>query len=221
MSLWRGDIVWPLVFAPWADVNGRAYQVGFATLKASHGADGQPGLAEHWARESVEMAAAARSVGALVGGCHRLLPGNATAQVEVFLLALARIGGPAGRVCQLDCEAADPATVTGFVAEWNRATDSYPLIGYLPDWRESQWPASMLTSYGFAGWWASEYVPGDGTPDQLLARVTAAHWHPQDGVAPLILQYSSKATVAGVPGPCDVNVYRGTLAEMQAVATRC
>lgn len=80
VSLWRGDIDWQRV----ASIEGPS-RVVFATLKASHGVSGQPGLSEHWLREAPEM----KSSGIpLVGGCHRLLRGNAEEQDGVFLDAM-------------------------------------------------------------------------------------------------------------------------------------
>lgn len=190
----------------------------FATLKASgaHGG-GAAELSAHWAREAPEMAASGIP---LVGGCHRLSPGNALTQVDAFLEAMELIGGYQGRLVQLDCEAADPATLLGWLAEWRTRTDGYPVLGYLPDWAEAKWPFSDLSSWDFAGWWASEYVEGTGTPLELLAKVTEDKWHLVDGLAPTILQFTSKSVVPGVPGTCDANVFRGTLNELKVLATK-
>lgn len=205
---------------PWKDSAGKEWKFGFATLKASHGLTGtQAGLAEHWAREAPEMAASGIP---LVGGCHRLLAGvDVAAQIMAFTDAMRLIGGYRGKLVQLDCEGADMGSVMKWMEMWNLATNHYPVLGYLPDWRESGWLGSDIASYGFAGWWASEYVAGESLrADELFATVTPAQWHPQDGVNPTILQFTSKAIIPGVPGLGDVNAFRGTLTELKALATR-
>lgn len=53
----------------------------------------------------------------------------------------------------------------------------------------------------------------------LFAKVTADTWHRWDEVEPTMLQFTGKATVPGVPGFCDANAYRGTLAELRHLAT--
>lgn len=215
-NAWRGDIDWPTA-AAWRNGDHR---MAFATLKASHGAANQvpPDVDAHWAREAPEMAASGIP---LVGGFHRLtLDAPAGDQVSKFLAALAQIGGPAGRLVQLDCEAGAPDAIRAWMAEWNARTDSYPVMGYLPDWKEGQWTASELGSYGFAGWWASEYVTGQGDPVGLATLLNDEHWHSHDGIPPTILQYSDSAVVPGVSGGCDVNLFRGTLAELRELATR-
>lgn len=201
--------------------DGFRHRINFATLKATHGVAGQEGLAEHWAREAPQM----RDCGIpLVGGCHRLMPGNPRDQVEIYLEAVQRqLGSYEGRIVQLDAEAADPATTREWLAYFAEITNHYPVAGYLPDWREGTWPSSDLAAYDFGGgWWASEYVPdpGSGGLIELYNAITAAQWHSWDGVAPTILQFSSQATIPGVPGTCDVNVYRGTLPELKAKLTR-
>lgn len=218
VNLWRGDIDWQRV-AAWRETRrGTEYRIAFATLKASHGVTGtQAPLWEHWAREAPEMVSSGVP---LVGGCHRLLAGDAVAQVNAYRDALAVIGGHVGRIVQLDAEAADEPTIRAWLAEWNRQTNGYPVLGYLPDWKEQQWSDSVLATYGFAAWWASEYVAAEGTALDLMDTITDDKWHAHDAVAPAILQYSSKATVSGVAGPCDVNLYRGTLADLAAIATR-
>lgn len=230
VSLHRGDIDWPAVAAvTWTHVEPTGvegefvtterYRVQFATLKASHGLPGtQAGLEEHWAREAPEMAASGIP---LVGGAHRLIAGvDPAGQVDAFQAAMWLIGGHQGRLVLLDAEMGDPATILEWMAEWNRRTGGYPVLGYVPDWKEVQWTGNEMSSFGFAGWWASEYVPGEGNPVDLIHAITDEHWHSHDGIAPTILQFSSRAVVPGVNPPTDVNLFRGTLAELRELATR-
>jgi hypothetical protein len=131
-----------------------------------------------------------------------LLPGNAEEQVGVFLDGMrAGLGSWRGHLVQLDCEAADAQTIREWLRVWRVTTGGYPVLGYLPDWREGQWAGSDLATYDFAGWWASEYVPGEGSMLDLFAKVTADTWHRWDEVEPTILQFTGKASVPGVPGP--------------------
>jgi hypothetical protein len=197
--------------------------VNFATLKSSHGLTGQSGLEDHWNREAPEMVASGVPI---VGGCHRLLAGDGAAQVQVYLDALELIGGYEGRIVQLDCADADPQTIRDWMAEWNRVTNAYPVLGYLPDWRESGWIGSDLATYGFRAWWASEYVVDEhrveveGPLTEVFQRIRAEQWHSQDGVEPTLLQFTSRSLVDGVPGFCDGDVFRGTLAELRELATK-
>lgn len=202
------------------DTNKEERLINFATLKAMHGARGvQPGLREHWEREAPEMATSGIP---LVGACHRLLPDiPALIQVADFLDALNVIDGYEGRIIELDCEQGNPQAIRDWMVEWNHQTHGYPVMGYLPDWKESTWIGSDLSRYGFAGWWASEYVSGENLPAlDLFSRITENHWHSHDGVSPTVLQFTSKALVPGVPGVCDVNAFRGTLTEFHSLTTK-
>jgi hypothetical protein len=212
VSPWRGDIDWQKV----AGVQGPG-RVLFASLKAS-GADAHGGLAEHWAREAPEMKVSGIP---LLFGCHRLHIGGVAAQVEEFIAAMtAGLGGYVGYGVHLDAEAADPASIIEWMARWNDRTQSYPVTGYLPRWKETQWANSSLGAYGFRAWWASRYVQDLGTPLALLATVPEEFWAPHDGVEPTILQYSASSIVDGVNPPTDVNTFRGEIHQLRNIVTR-
>jgi hypothetical protein len=45
-------------------------------------------------------------------------------------------------------------------------------------------------------------------------------WNAWEGFAPTILQYTSKGTLPGITGPCDVNQVKLSLADFLKLATR-
>jgi lysozyme len=87
----------------------------------------------------------------------------------------------------------------------------HPVGGYAPHW----YTAGM--DLDFFDWlWASEYVNGSGDPALLYAQVPAAWWAPYGGKAPLLLQFTSSASVAGISGPVDCSAFAGTAAQLAA-----
>lgn len=196
----------------------RADGVTFATMKASNGLPSQTVESGSYFRTQAPAMAAAMP---LCGGYHWLKPANYESQVDNFLRQMtAGLGGYRGRLVQLDVEEGSPADVRGWLAAWSTRTHGYPVALYLPDWLENQWPHNLLGSFGAAAWWSSEYVAGAGLPyRELSKRITATQWHTQDGVRPSVLQYTSRAVVAGVAGNADVNVFAGELDELAAQLT--
>jgi hypothetical protein len=74
--------------------------------------------------------------------------------------------------------------------------------------------------------WHSRYVFKEGNPvtgpyRTVWQMVPRSWWKPGYGgwTNATILQYSSRATVPGVSGVCDVNHYLGTIDELRAIAT--
>jgi hypothetical protein len=61
--------------------------------------------------------------------------------------------------------------------------------------------------------WASSYVTGSGTASGLYPGDTSSKWSAYSGQVPLILQFTSSATIAGQT-TSDANAYRGTLTEL-------
>lgn len=204
----------------WAAVAGDG--ITYATIKATSGEAN--GGTESPAYFRAQAPAMARAI-PLCGGYHWLKPiaqTSAAVQVQTFLDVMKQgLGGYEGRIVQLDVEEGRPADVRAWKAEWDRRTAGYPVALYLPDWLENQWGANRIGAFGFAVWWSSEYITGGKRRYRDLARnVTAAQWHDQDGVPARVLQFTSTAHVNGVGGNCDVNIYRGKLAELTALLTR-
>jgi hypothetical protein len=53
------------------------------------------------------------------------------------------------------------------------------------------------------------------SPGVLYQNVTDNHWLSYGGLSPFILQFSDRAYVPGIKGPCDVDAFRGTIAELR------
>lgn len=97
------------------------------------------------------------------------------------------------------------------VAELRMLYPRHPVGGYAPHWYTG---GQSLT---FCDWlWASEYVTGSGDPAALYARVPASWWAPYGGRAPLLLQFTSKASVAGVSGAVDCSAFHGSEDQLAA-----
>jgi GH25 family lysozyme M1 (1,4-beta-N-acetylmuramidase) len=95
------------------------------------------------------------------------------------------------------------------VGELRRRYPGHPIGGYCPHWYTGGEDLS------FFDWlWASEYVNGSGDPAQLYKGVPAAWWAPYGGRTPLMLQFTSSASVAGVAGPVDCSAFAGTAAQL-------
>lgn len=190
---------------------------GYSALivKATQGATGYtaPNTFDDWIRR-------ARSAGMTPGAYHWITSASAASQVDHFLSRLDAVGGPNGLLCAVDVE--DPtnppsrATVSAWVAEWNRRTGNHPLVLYTGDWwRQRGWPGAQLTPY----LWLSHYVSGTGAGSSLYAKVPASWWTPGFGGwgTATILQFSSTALVAGKS--VDVSAFRGSLDELRALTT--
>lgn len=103
------------------------------------------------------------------------------------------------------------AEAVAAVTELRKRYPHHPIGGYCPHWFTG---GMDLT---FVDWlWASEYVAGSGDPAMLYASVPASWWAPYGGETPLMLQFTAKATVAGVAGPVDCSAFQGTAAQLAA-----
>lgn len=213
VSYHNGGINWPAV---------RADGITFATIKATSGeASGGTDSPAYFRAQAPAMARAIP----LCGGYHWLKPVSQTpapVQVRTFIDVLQQgLGGYEGRLIQLDVEEGQPSDVRAWIAEWNRVTNHYPVALYLPRWLESGWAGSTMGGYGAAAWWSSMYVTGGLRPYRTVAaEVPASFWNTYDGAQTTLLQFTSTARINGVGGNCDVNAYRGTLAQLTALLTR-
>ena len=96
-------------------------------------------------------------------------------------------------------------------AELRKLYPGHPVGGYAPHWYTAG------ESLSFCDWlWASEYVAGSGDPDMLYRQVPASWWAPYGGRTPLMLQFTSSATVAGISGAVDCSAFHGTAAQLAA-----
>lgn len=95
------------------------------------------------------------------------------------------------------------------VGELRRRYPGHPVGGYAPHWYTGGEDLS------FFDWlWASEYVSGSGDPGVLYRQVPAAWWSPYGGRSPLMLQFTSSASVAGISGAVDCSAFPGTAAQL-------
>ncbi|WP_339155343.1 glycoside hydrolase family 25 protein [Actinomadura luteofluorescens] len=149
------------------------------------------------------------------GAYHFLHGGNGAAQARYFLDKAGELSGVA---VALDVEAsgADAPTARAWVAEVKSRTGGHPVIGYFPRW---YWEEHGRPDLGFFDTiWESRYVSGSGSPTALYRKVPASFWTPYGGEPISILQYSSSGSVPGITGHCDVNAFRGSVAELKALA---
>lgn len=135
---------------------------------------------------------------------------SGTAQAQYF----AKQGGNLssfGIAVDLERSSGSPtvAQAQDAVAELRRLYPAHPIGGYAPHWYTGG------ADLSFFDWlWASEYVTGTGDPGILYKAVPASWWASYGGRSPLLLQFTSSASVAGVSGPVDCSAFPGTAAQL-------
>lgn len=210
-------------YQPAFDV-ARAHREGirFLAVKLSDGLKG-------WERyqDGIRVIRQATDLGMPTVGYHFLrqpaVPGVASvfAQAETFARQLRRAGSVPG------------------VVDWESTTGSTPTVDHLREMVGETWAAGARLAFTYAPkwyWqrqgapslaglpplWASRYVtvPGSipplqasGHPADLAALVDPAWWEPYGGRPVSLLQFTSKASVAGFV--MDANVYRGDLLQLE------
>lgn len=168
-------------------------------------------------------AASIRASGAVPGAYHFLRSSpSAAEQVDHFLSV---IGDPAGLLIQLDWElsGSDLAPISmarAWMAEWNRRTNNHAVLIYLPHWVWADHLGSPPGLNTLGPLWASRYL---AEPPAVLTlasanQVPASWWAGYGGWSrPAVLQYAGEAgRIAGVSG-ADLNLFDGTLADLQAL----
>ncbi|MBE1532105.1 glycoside hydrolase family 25 protein [Actinomadura algeriensis] len=153
--------------------------------------------------------------GFLPGAYHFMHGGKGGDQARYFL---DKAGDVSHLAVALDVEAsgADAETARAWVDEFKERTDGHPVIGYYPRW---YWKKTGRPDLGFFdAVWQSHYVSGSGKPESLYQKVKDSHWKKFGGERVSILQFSSSGKVTGISGHCDVNAYRGELAELKSLA---
>jgi hypothetical protein len=158
----------------------------------------------------------------LLGAYWVLYPGRPAARAEAFIARLdSQCPGwrDAPFILQADCEKwnGDPGTVPS-IAEINAFCDRLVQlapklrpIGYLPPW---VYPNAAAFRYPL---WASRYGSNPtGHYRELYPGDSSLRWSDY-GHVPAILQYGSN-TIIGNQTTCDANAFRGTLAELTALA---
>lgn len=166
---------------------------------------------------------AIKASGAVPGAYHflRSTP-SAVAQVAHFLDV---IGDPTGLLIQLDWELSgtDLAPVSmarAWVNEWNVRTGNHPVLIYLPHWVWADHLGSPGGLNTLGPLWASHYLAAPPTVLTLASasQVPASWWAGYGGwTRPTVLQYAGEAgRIAGISG-ADLNLFDGTLADLQAL----
>ena len=102
-----------------------------------------------------------------------------------------------------------PARGVDFCVALAKKTNRAVLL-YAPKW------AYADSIGGQAPLWASSYVSGAGQFKALYPGNASSRWGAYSGRTPVILQYSSSATIGRQP-TCDANAFRGTIAEFAAL----
>jgi lysozyme len=194
VSSWQGAVDWTAVKR-----SGRL----FAFAKAT---EGQTFVDKTFATNRVAMAAAGLT---LRGFYHFARPdrNSAAAEAEHFLRTVGPLG--AGEVPVLDLEVAPSATVGDWAAEWlalvAKGTGRTPVLYSYQSYLYSV-PTARLTQYPL---WVASWGNDDGTlPASPPKTDRWSRW--------TWWQYTSKATVPGVAGKVDDNVFAGTAAELAA-----
>jgi len=164
---------------------------------------------DRWATAKPAMIARAHSDGFVPGAYHFLESYESGASQADYFAAVA--GDLTGFGIAIDCEPTGTSRPT-----WQHLHDCamrlrshYPthlIGGYIPEW---YWDG---TDTAVCDWlWQSHYVGGSGSPAQLYANVPGSYWNGYGGLSVAVLQFSSSAVIAGVPGTCDVSAFRGTV----------
>jgi hypothetical protein len=157
----------------------------------------------------------------LLGAYWVLYPGSPAARANEFV---ARLDSqcPGWRdgpfILQVDCErwGGDQGTVPGkadikaFCDRLRYLAPKLVPVVYAPKWVYGD----SLSGLGYP-LWASNYVTGSGSASKLYPGDGSSRWDSYSGQVPLILQFTSSATIAGQT-TCDANAYRGTLAQLTA-----
>lgn len=160
----------------------------------------------------------------LLGGYWVLRPdrwASAVTDAGMFAAQLDRVcpgwrDGPF--ILQADCEKWNNSESTvpsvnqinGFCDRLRAIAPKLIPIAYVPEWVYGSAVENLRYPI-----WASSYVKSSGSFKQLYPGDRSARWDAYGGKTPLILQYTSSATIGGQT-TCDANAYRGTLAQLTA-----
>jgi len=105
------------------------------------------------------------------------------------------------------------ADARAIAAELRKLYPFHKIGGYAPHWYTGQ---AGLRFFDFII--ASAYVEGTGSAGELYAKVPASWWAPYGGEEPALLQFSSSVQISGFPAPADCSAFRGSLADLRALA---
>lgn len=86
------------------------------------------------------------------------------------------------------------------------------ILNYFPEW---YWTQIGKPKLRLGPLWSSKYVAGTGFGSALYGKVPASYWDGYGGQDVAILQFTSKAKIAGQI--VDASAFRGTMAELEAL----
>lgn len=172
----------------------------------------------YWNAAKIGMKARAAATG-FVPGCYLFLDaGDGARQADHFASAAGNLDGFAVAI-DVERSNGNPtlSQAKAAVARLRQYYPKHPIGGYIPKW---YWSESLgSASLTWVDWlWQSSYVSGSGSPTNLYEKVPSSMWAAFGGKTPTLLQFSSSASVAGVAGQVDVSAYRGTTAQLRALA---
>jgi lysozyme len=168
----------------------------------------------------------------VVGAYHFLYPASVVSPAQQARLFLERVGDPTGQLTMLDIERDGRAKprfddLAAFAAEFAERTDGHPLLLYAPGWYWRQIGNPAAAHLGPLV--ASRYVPVERTPGGRRIKMTGpeafakvpGHWFRASHggwTKATILQFTSSGKVPAHRGFIDFNVFRGTVAQLAALA---
>lgn len=197
VSHFQGAIDWPRT------------GVAFAFAKATEGSTFRDG------RFAANIAGM-RAAGIVPGAYHFLTGGNPAAQADSFCQAT-----PSDVIHALDVEASS-LDVAGWVKQYRLHYPTKPLLIYTG--RDLWARAGGGSGASFGPLWAAGYLPNRYLPGGSLASVAGQIGDHRGGVPfagwdhPMFLQFTDAATVPGVSGPVDGDIFYGTRADLDALA---
>ncbi len=192
--------------------------IRFAIIRATYGTKVDSG----WA---AQRRAAAKVDGLQLGAYHCLSPASVVspaAQADAFVAA---VGDTDGYLLMLDVEkvcAGRGPDVRAFAARLAELRPEHPLLMYAPDWWWARIGDPQVDHLGplVASWYVGVADPDAAYPYRLLyKRVPLNQWAASHGgwTSATFLQYTSNGKIGGYPKRVDVDAFRGTQAELEAL----
>lgn len=198
--------------------NALAVSDGFRFITHKAGGDGRDAELGDWWSSAKKI----KRQDCLLGAYWVLLPGHPVRRADQFIARLDRLcDGWRERpfMLQVDCEiwggkrSTLPSLdeIKAFCDRLRARMPGLRPIVYGPKWCYGR----DLTGLGYP-LWASSYVKGKGSARQLYPGDHSRRWNAYSGAVPAILQFTSRATIAGQT-TCDANAFRGSLADLTAL----
>lgn len=169
--------------------------------------------------------AGARAAGVVPGAYHFLTGADPVRQAEFFDRV---VGDPEGILVALDVEGAGctAGIVQAWVDRYRALRPGHPILVYTGKWfwrdLTDNMPGPALGPLWAAGSDAGRYVGGSGILQALWAKTggTPTSGLPWGGwKAWAFDQFTDKAIVPGISGPCDGDAFSGTMTDLRALTT--